>query len=120
MLLPLSPLFSLLFLSQFQFVQSARSTKCRVKKRTQGLLDLGGASSTQTSPATNLPTQSYSTTLSTSTISTVTVAPTPTQLPPFDYATRKMRGVNLGGWFLMEVSPSWRCAKSLSQRLLKS
>lgn len=25
-------------------------------------------------------------------------------LPPFDYSTHKMRGVNLGGWFMMEAS----------------
>ena len=73
-----------------------RATKCKVQKRQQGLFH---ASPTSTSPATDLPTPVSSTaTLSGS------AASTPTALPPFDYSKEKVRGVNLGGWFMMEVS----------------
>jgi hypothetical protein len=74
-----------------------RATKCKVVKRQQGLFHI---SPTDTSPAANPPTAattSYAT-------STTTSSPTPTVLPPFDYGKGKVRGVNLGGWFMMEVS----------------
>jgi hypothetical protein len=68
-----------------------RATKCKVQKRQQGLFHI---SPTPTSPATDLPTLASSDTPSS----------TPTILPPFDYSKAKVRGVNLGGWFMMEVS----------------
>lgn len=87
-----------------------RVTKCRVKRKEgQGILVA--------------PTQTTSTS-SAAVIDNVAPAPTSTQdvngtvnqdavgspppLPPFDYQNRKVRGVNLGGWFLMEpwITPS--------------
>ena len=75
----------------------SRATKCKVQKRQQGVFNI---SPTSTSPATDLPTLASSTVISSSSTST----PTPTILPPFDYSKEKVRGVNLGGWFMMEVS----------------
>ncbi len=74
-----------------------RATKCKVQKRQQGVFNV---SPTSTSPATDLPTLASSTAM----LPSSTPSPTPTILPPFDYSKEKVRGVNLGGWFMMEVS----------------
>ncbi|KAG8828955.1 exo-1,3-beta-glucanase [Serendipita sp. 399] len=88
-----------------------RMTKCKVKRK-----DSPGVLIAQNPSPVNPPTHN----LAPSSSETTTVLPTSTQivngnqtssitrLPPFDYQTRKVRGVNLGGWFLMEpwITPS--------------
>ena len=76
---------------------ASRVTKCKVQKRQQGLFNVPP---TPTSPATNLPTLESSTVI----LASSTPSATPTILPAFDYSKQKVRGVNLGGWFMMEVS----------------
>jgi len=100
-MLPRSPL-ALLLIPLIALPASAatpRATKCKIQKRQQGLFNI---SPTPTSPATNLPTPGSSTVIEPSSSSTPSA--TPTVLPPFDYNKEKVRGVNLGGWFMMEVS----------------
>ena len=75
-----------------------RATKCKLQKRQQGVFHV---SPTPTSAATNLSTLESSTVTSSSSSSAASA--TPTVLPPFDYGKEKVRGVNLGGWFMMEV-----------------
>lgn len=50
-------------------------------------------------------------------------APSPTAfvwraLPPFDYGRQKVRGVNLGGWFMMEVRVFWYLSGFMTYDLL--
>jgi hypothetical protein len=77
------------------------STHCRVKRK-------GGPDVQVDRPALNT-TASTSALPNTATLAdaaTPSPIPSPTvrqALPPFDYGNRKVRGVNLGGWFMMEV-----------------
>lgn len=77
----------------------ARITQCRVKRR--------GAPDVQVDDAfQNITTSSGTNGQPPTATFTEAAAPSPTvrrALPPFDYGNQKIRGVNLGGWFMMEV-----------------
>jgi hypothetical protein len=83
---------------------NGRLTKCRVKRQgMQALAAAPTATAQGTSPVNGVPEATLSTT------QTLEASPSSTPvLPPFDYANQKIRGVNLGGWFMMEVSVPWK------------
>jgi hypothetical protein len=81
-----------------------RLTKCRVKRQgVQAFAAAPTATAQGTSPVNDAPGATLSTTQALE--ASPSSAPV---LPPFDYANQKIRGVNLGGWFMMEVSVPWR------------
>jgi hypothetical protein len=107
---------SLLFLATLSAVivpgvSAGRLTKCKVKAKTQGVLVVQQPDNTSPASAAPTTTQHEAGSTNTSQSSSSTPSPTPVvqaALPPFDYGSQKVRGVNLGGWFLMEVS-SYLC-----------
>ena len=98
-------LYSLLFASTISPVvfgavlnAQGRLTQCRVKRQgVQALAATPSNTAQATLPVNNTPSPSV----------TQEVVPSPVfehmTIPPFDYANQKVRGVNLGGWFMMEV-----------------
>ncbi|KAG8750908.1 exo-1,3-beta-glucanase [Serendipita sp. 396] len=111
-----SALHTLLLISTFTTIVSAagpdgkRTTKCKVKRKdSQGVLIAQNPTPAQNA-APSPPAQTTSNPTSTQIVngSHNETLLTFTRLPPFDYQNRKVRGVNLGGWFLMEpwITPS--------------
>ena len=86
-----------------------RLNKCRVKRQGKQAMEVTPNNTAQgTAPIDSVP--SPSVTQAIVEHPTNTSLPAPIQsvfdhmtLPLFDYANQKVRGVNLGGWFMMEV-----------------
>lgn len=82
---------------------NGRLTKCRVKRQAMQAFAAEPTATAQTSSVNG------ASELMPSTTQTLGASPSSSPvaqaaLPPFDYANQKVRGVNLGGWFMMEVS----------------
>src|SRR5271170_2179284 len=74
-------------------------TMCKVKRKSdQGVFVAQPDPPTNAAPSVTQTLRGTSTRQSTDATTTV--------LPPFDYGNQKVRGVNLGGWFMMEVGYS--------------
>jgi hypothetical protein len=85
---------------------NGRFTKCRVKRQGMQVFAEPTANAQGTSPVNGAPEPAPSTTQALG-ASPSSSAEAQVVLPPFDYANQKVRGVNLGGWFMMEVSTRW-------------
>ncbi|KAF9036214.1 glycoside hydrolase family 5 protein [Panaeolus papilionaceus] len=91
---------------------SATHQKCKLITRKQAAFQQHPVINSSTTASDDTPTSSTSASSSshspTATISTSSRSPTPTSIPDFAYGTDKIRGVNLGGWLVLEpwITPS--------------
>lgn len=91
----------------FRNVPVLASQQCYLKAPGNTLTGLPGDQRSDPSSTTGMPGSSRSTESSISKSSSAAV-PTATPAPPFDYSIDKVRGVNLGGWLVLEpwITPS--------------
>ncbi|PPQ76324.1 hypothetical protein CVT24_008383 [Panaeolus cyanescens] len=98
--------FCIIYFTTSRHYVSAKTQKCRLNSQKQAVFQHPVINSTTT--GTNAP---PSTTTSHSTVTSMassTGSPTPTAIPNFAYGVDKIRGVNLGGWLVLEpwITPS--------------